>query len=67
MSPVDLTPTIKDFQNKWVALSEDGKTVYGAGNTAQDAVQDAESKGHEDYVLFFVRPFDLLYSGSTLV
>ena len=61
MSPVDLTPTIKDFQNEWVALSEDEKTVYGAGDTAQAAIQDAESKGHEDYVLLFVRPFDLLY------
>jgi hypothetical protein len=51
MSPVDLTPTIKDFQNRWVALSEDEKTVYGAGDTAPAAIQDAESKGY----------FDLLY------
>ena len=62
MSPVDLTPTIKDFQNRWVALSEDEKTVYGVGDTAQATIQDAESKGHRDFVLFFVRPLDLRYA-----
>ena len=64
MSPIDLTSAVKDFQNQWVALSEDGTTVYGAGDTAQDAIRDAESKGYLDYVLFFVRPLDLLYSGT---
>lgn len=64
MSPIDLTPAIKDFQNKWIAISEDCTTVFGAGDTAQDAIRDAEAKGHVDYVLFFVRPLDLLYSGT---
>ena len=63
MSPIDLTSTVKEFQNQWVALSEDETTVYGSGDTAQDAIRDAESQGHLDYVLFFVRPLDLLYSG----
>ena len=62
MRPIDLTPTIRNFQNKWVALSEDEMTVYGAGDTAQAAIQAAESKGYEDYVLLFVRPLDLLYA-----
>ena len=62
MKPIDLTPVIKGFQNKWVALSEDERTVYGAGDTARAAIQDAESKGYADYVLFFVRPFNLLYA-----
>ena len=63
----NLTPVIKDYQNKWVALSEDETTVYGVGDTAQNAVQDAESKGHLDYILFFVRPMDLLYCGGGIV
>lgn len=66
MNPIDLTPIIKDYQNKWVALSDDESEVYGAGNTAKDAVRDAESKGHLDYILFFVRPFDLLYCGGEI-
>lgn len=63
MSPVDLTPVLKDYQGKWVALSDDSATVYGVGVSAKDAVRDAEAKGHSDYTLFYVRPFDLLYSG----
>jgi hypothetical protein len=62
MRPIELIPTIRGFQNKWVALSEDEKTVCGAGDTAQAAIQDAESRGYADYVLFFVRPFDVLYA-----
>ena len=64
MSSIDLTPIIKDYQNKWVALSDDETAIYGAGDTAKEAVRDAESKGHLDYILFFVRPFDLLYCGD---
>ena len=60
MKPIDLTLAIKDFQDKWVALSEDERTVCGAGDTAQAAILDAESEGYKDYVLFFVRPFNLL-------
>ena len=63
MSPVDLAPLVKDYQSKWVALSEDQTKVLGVGESAQAAAQDAESKGEPDYTLFYVRPFDLLYCG----
>ena len=64
MSPVDLTPILKDYEGKWVALSSDNTTVCGVGDNAQTAVEDAESKGHKDYTLLFVRPFNFLYSGA---
>lgn len=63
MAPVDLAPILKDYQGKWVALSEDNTEIFGAGETAQAAAQDAESKSHADYTLFYVRPLDLFYCG----
>ena len=61
MAPIDVAPILKDYQGQWVSLSEDNTEILGAGETAQAAAQDAESKGHADYTLFYVRPFDLFY------
>jgi len=64
MAPIDLTKILKDYEGKWVALSEDNKSVCGSGKSAKLASQDAESKGHSDFTLLFVQSFDLLYCGE---
>ena len=66
MAPIDMSVILKDYEGKWVALSDDNKSVYGAGKSAKDAAQDAESKGHLDCTLLFVQPFDVLYCGMIL-
>ena len=54
MAPIDLSRLLKDYEGKWVALSEDNKSVYGSGKSAKSAAQDAESKGHSEFALLFV-------------
>ena len=63
MTPLDLSPILKDYEGRWVALSDDYKAVFGSGPTAKEAAGDARSKGHLDYTLLYVQPFDLLYCG----
>ena len=65
MSPINLAPIVKDYPDKWVALSDDESTVLGVGDTAKEASQDAEAKGHLDYILFFVRPPEFLFCGKS--
>ena len=67
MAPIDLSRLLRDYEGKWVALSEDNKFVYGSGKSAKFAAQDAESKGHSDFALLFVQPFDLMYCGSVII
>ena len=45
MAPIDLSKILKGYESKWVALSDDNKSVCGAGKSAKEASQDAESKG----------------------
>ena len=58
MKALDLTPILNEHQGKWVALSDDSQTVYGAGDTAKAALADAQSKGHANCTLLYVQPFD---------
>ena len=66
MAPIDLTKILKDYEGKWVALSDDSKSVYGSGKSAKLAAQDAETKGRSDFTLLFVQSFDLLYCGEAV-
>ena len=66
MAPIDLSILLRNYEGKWVALSEDNKSVYGSGRSAKSAAQDAESKGRSDFALLFVQPFDFLYCGSVV-
>ena len=65
MSPIDLTSIYKQYEGKWVALSDDYKSVFGAGNTAKEAAGMAESAGHKDFTLLYVEPSDVLYCGCS--
>ena len=67
MAYIDLSPILKDYEGKWVALSEDNRTVYVAAATAPEVVRMAESKGYADYTLLYVTPFDTLYCGCIVL
>jgi len=51
---------LRKYENKWVAIleSEEGEIVVGSGKNAVEATNEAEARGFNDTVLFFVRPFD---------
>ena len=66
MAPVDLSSILKNYEGKWVALSDDNRSVFGSGNTAKDAANEAKTKGRTDFTLLFVQPFDLLYCGQLI-
>jgi len=63
MAPIDLTPILRQYSGKWVALSDDHKSVYASGDTAKVAADGAISTGHSDFTLLFVEPSNLLYCG----
>jgi hypothetical protein len=63
MKPIDLSPLLKDYEGKWVAISDDHKSVFASANSAKEAADLARKKGHSEYTLLFVQPFDLLYCG----
>lgn len=63
MAPLDLSSILKGYEGKWVALSDDNMAVYGAGESAKSAADDANAKGHPEFTLLFVDPSDRLYCG----
>ena len=63
MAPLDLTLILKDHEGKWVALSDGNSSVYGSGDTAKEAAQQAEAGGHSEFTLLYVEPSDFLYCG----
>ncbi len=43
------------YENKWVAILESERRVVGSGDSAKEAMADAEAHGYEDTALFKVR------------
>lgn len=66
MAPLSLGKILKGYERKWVALSDDNTRVFGAGESAKEALKDAESKGFSDVTLMYVQPLGLLYCGTTI-
>ena len=66
MAPIDLTSLHRDYEGKWVALTDDYASVLGVGKTAKEADASARSKGKSEFVLFYVQSADMLYCGSLL-
>ena len=58
---------LRKYENKWVAILEsDGKEmVVGSGADAVEAKRDAEAKGFQNTVLFWVKPADKSYMPLT--
>lgn len=47
----DLSKTLKNYSNKWVALKQDSLQVVGVGNKVEDVIKQAKSKGAENPIL----------------
>ena len=63
MAPLDLSKILKGYEGKWVALTDDNKSVLASGNTGKEAADHALDHGHTDFTLFYVQPADVLYCG----
>lgn len=59
MAAVDWSGIFAKYKGKWVALKDDEKTVISAGDTAQEALQEARKKGFNNPTLTKM-PSDLL-------
>jgi hypothetical protein len=51
---------LRDYENKWIAIfeSDDEEKVVGSGSDAIQASREAQEKGFEDAVLFYVGSFE---------
>lgn len=53
MKAIDMTPIIKKYPGYFVALSNDRKKVLGKGHTPDEAIEEANKKGHKDPMLLY--------------
>lgn len=51
MKPIDMTRIYRDYKGKWVALTQDRKTVIASGTTAKKVFDQAHKKGFKEPVL----------------
>jgi hypothetical protein len=60
---------LRKYENKWVAVveSESEDIIAGSGDDAVAAELDAQSKGFNDVILFWVRPFNVGFVPSANV
>jgi len=54
---------LKQYENRWVALTYPNNQVVGSGNTLAEAKHEAHKRGHEKPILFKV-PRDAYYIPS---
>jgi len=60
-------PQLKQYENKWIALTHPDDEIVGSGTDAASAIRDAETKGYTEVFLFKLFPFDQLYIGNNEV
>lgn len=63
LKPIDLSEKLKPYEDKWVALSLDHRDVLGAGDTLEEAKQQAKNK-RKKYVFLKLPPFNVNYVPS---
>ncbi|MDR3643392.1 MAG: DUF5678 domain-containing protein [Candidatus Doudnabacteria bacterium] len=51
---IDLTKIYQKYKGLWVALKEDKITVVAAGKTVKEVLNEANTKGFNDPILFKV-------------
>ncbi len=51
-----------NYENKWVALTPDRKTVIAAGRSYKEVDKKLKKMKQEDVILTFVPPFDTFLS-----
>ena len=48
---IDLSTILAPYRGKWVALSKDEKTVLGSGDSIDEALAEARSKGENQPII----------------
>lgn len=61
MKAIDYSEILKGYEKKWVALSNDEKTVIASGNTLKQAKKHALEKGENHPVLVKVPDSSVSY------
>lgn len=56
-----LEDDLLNYENRWVAISEDEDRVVGSGETPIQAKAEADANGYTEAALFKVRPFGKYY------
>ena len=56
----NFTRIIKDFKNKWVAVSSDYSRVFVSGNSLEGVMKKVDQK--KNLKVFKVVPFNMIYS-----
>ena len=45
-SAIDLSKTLRPYENKWVAITKDYKKVISSGKTLKEAIKNARDKNN---------------------
>lgn len=61
----DLSELLKPYEDKWVALSYDHRKVLGAGDTLEEAEQQAKKK-EKDFIFLKLPPYGVSYVPTVL-
>ena len=56
-----LEDDLMNYENMWVAISEDEDRVVGSGTSPAEAKAEADGKGYTEASLFKVQPFGRYY------
>lgn len=57
----NLVQQLKDFENKWVALTKDEMKVVASADSYTEAKKQAQEKGFKNTIFYKVRPFNKGY------
>lgn len=64
LKPIDLSKILLPFENKWVALSENHKSVLASGKTLKEVTKKVNKSG-DRAILLKVPPFDISFVPTT--
>ena len=62
----NLSQILKDFENKWVALSKDKKKVITSGETLDEVLEKINAEDRHKISVMRVLPFDVGYAPHSL-
>ena len=61
----DLSELLKPYENRWVAISDDGKRVLAEGKTLEEAISKLDKNQKDKASFMKVLPFDAGYVPTT--
>ena len=66
MKHIDWTIIYANYKGLWVALDDDNETVVGSGQSPEQALREAHSKGFASAAITYVPEEAVTFAGSTL-